>query len=309
MANFNWGTNMKSKFHSGEIAIQSRAGVRDTAERVSRVISTNLPHNAQYFLEMQRMVVIGTIDENDQVQASVLIGNPGFIHASDNKTILIDTSVIQDDSITNNIQNRNEIGILAIELAARLRLKVKGNAQLMDGSVLITIQRAYGQCPKYIQAREVESFNLEPRSKQNIKHSECLSEDLQDFIAVSDTFFIASYHQESGVDVSHRGGNPGFIKILNQNKILFPDYSGNSMFNTLGNISLNPGASLLFIDFEKGYTLKLNGNANIIWDQEQIAKFAGAERLVEFKIVDVQLSQGAVPIKWEFIEYSPFNPF
>ena len=300
---------MKSKFHSGEIAIQSRAGVRDTAERVSRIMSANLPRNAQYFLEMQRMVVIGTIDENEQVQASLLIGNPGFIKALDNKTIQIDTSVIQDDSITKNIQNRTEIGILAIDLASRLRLKIKGNAQLMDGCISITIKRAYGQCPKYIQAREVKSSNLEALPKQRIKHSEYLSEDLQNFIALSDTFFIASHHQDSGIDVSHRGGNPGFIKILNQNKILFPDYSGNSMFNTLGNIFLNPRTSLLFIDFEEGYTLKLNGNANIIWDQEQIAEFAGAERLVEFEIVDVQLNRGAVLVEWKFIDYSPFNPF
>ena len=299
---------MKSKFHSGEIAIQTRAGVRDMAQRVSRVISTNLPPNVQYFLEIQRMVVIGTLDSDNHVQASFLIDNPGFIQAPDEKTIRIDAAAIHDDSIIDNLQTRNEVGILAIELATRLRLKVKGKARLKDGHIYITVNRAYAQCPKYIQAREVISSPPQTRDKLSILDLKSLNNDLQQFIATSDTFFIATYHQESGVDVSHRGGNPGFIKILNQNKILFPDYSGNSMFNTLGNISVNPKASLLFIDFENGSTIKLNGEAKIIWDAERAAEFAGAERLLEYEIFSVLVTQGAVPLQWQFLDYSPFNP-
>ena len=108
---------MNSKFHSGEIAVQTKAGVQDLAHRVSRVIGTELPRNARYFLEMQRMVVIGFLDEGNNVQASVLIGNPGFVQAPDDKTIRIDTAAIHDDTIIDNLQKRNEIGILAIELA------------------------------------------------------------------------------------------------------------------------------------------------------------------------------------------------
>ena len=195
-----------------------------------------------------------------------------------------------------------------MSLPARLRLKIKGKAILKDGNIFITIERAYGQCPKYIQAREVESLNLEQRTKHDIKRSDSLSDDLKEFVSSSDTFFIATYHRESGVDVSHRGGNPGFIKVLDQNKIVFPDYPGNSMFNTLGNISVNPRASLLFIDFNKGSTIKLSGEAKIIWDDAEVEAFAGAERLIEYRISEVVLTQGVVPIKWEFLEYSPFNP-
>ena len=254
------------------------------------------------------MVVVGSLDERNNVQASVLIGNSGFVQAPDDKTIRIDATAIHDDGLIENLQKRNEIGILAIELAARLRLKIKGKAILKDGYIFITIERAYGQCPKYIQAREVESLDLELRAKQNIQHSESLSDYLQRFISVSDTFFIATYHNESGVDVSHRGGNPGFIKVLDQTKIIFPDYPGNSMFNTLGNISANPIATLLFIDFDRGDTYELHGEARIIWDDERIMEFAGAERLVEFYISDVVNTRRNVPLKWQFLDYSPFNP-
>jgi hypothetical protein len=299
---------MKSKFHSGEIAVQTQAGVRDIAQRVSRVISTTLPPNVQYFLEIQSMAVIGSLDNDNRVQASVLTGSPGFIQALDETTIRIDAVPVHGNPLIENLKKRNEIGILAIDLETRHRLKVKGKARIRNGIIYVTVKRAYAQCPKYIQAREAVSILSEIRAKQSIQHSENLSNDLQIFIAVADTFFIASYHQDSGVDVSHRGGDPGFVKVLNQNKIVFPDYSGNSMFNTLGNISVNPGAGLLFIDFENGSTIQLTGEAKIIWDDDRVAEFAGAERLVEFEICGVVHTSDAVPLKWQFLDYSPFNP-
>jgi len=299
---------MKSKFHSGEIAVQTRAGVREIAQRVSRVISSTLPHNVQYFLEIQSMVIIGSVDGNNHVQASVLTGNPGFIQVLDERTIRIDAMTFDGNPLIENLKKRNEIGILAIDLATRHRLKIKGKARIRNGIIYVTVKRAYAQCPKYIQSREAVSIPSEYRAKGNIHHSENLSNDLQKFIVTSDTFFIATYHEESGIDVSHRGGNPGFIKVLNQNKIVFPDYSGNSMFNTLGNISVNPGASLLFIDFQNGGTIQLTGEANIIWDDDRVEEFAGAERIVEFEICGVVHTQDAVPIKWQFHDYSPFNP-
>ncbi len=299
---------MKSKFHSGEIEVQTRAGVRDIAQRVSRVISTSLPPNVQYFLEIQSMVVIGSLDSKHRPQASVLTGYPGFIQALDEQTIRIDAVPVNGDPLIENLKKRNEIGILAIDLANRHRLKVKGSAQLQDGIIYVNVNSAYAQCPKYIQARESVSIPTERRYIGNIQNIEHLSNDLQKFIADSDTFFIATYHQKSGVDVSHRGGNPGFIKVLNQNKMVFPDYLGNSMFNTLGNLSVNSRTGLLFIDFEKGDTIQLTGEAKIIWDGDRVEEFAGAERLVEFEICGGVHTRGAVPLKWQFHDYSPFNP-
>lgn len=299
---------MKSKFHSGEISVQTHAGVRDIAQKVSRVINTTLPPNVQYFLKIQEMVIIGSLNSNNRVQASVLTANSGFIQALDESTISIDAVPVYGDPLIENLKKREEIGILAIELTTRHRLKVKGNAQIRNGIIYVTVQRAYAQCPKYIQAREAVSIPSERLGKQNIQHSEILSKDLQKVIAKSDTFFIASYHEESGVDVSHRGGNPGFVKVLNHNKIVFPDYSGNSMFNTLGNISVNPEAGLLFIDFDNGSTIQIMGEAKIIWDVDRVAQFAGAERIVEFEIHGVVHTSDAVQLKWQFHDYSPFNP-
>jgi predicted pyridoxine 5'-phosphate oxidase superfamily flavin-nucleotide-binding protein len=124
----------------------------------------------------------------------------------------------------------------------------------------------------------------------------------------ADTFFIASAYPEGGADASHRGGNPGFVWFLNGNTLEFPDYSGNTMFNTLGNIAVNPSAGLLFLDFEGGGTLQLTGEARIVWDVGRAAGFAGAERVVEFRVQEAVEIQSSIPLRWQFQGYSPFNP-
>jgi predicted pyridoxine 5'-phosphate oxidase superfamily flavin-nucleotide-binding protein len=127
-------------------------------------------------------------------------------------------------------------------------------------------------------------------------------------ISEADTFFIASAQPEGGADASHRGGNPGFIRFLDENTLEFPDYPGNTMFNTLGNIAVNPNAGLLFLDFERGGTLQLTGEARIVWDAERAASFAGAKRVVEFRVEEAIETRGIVPLRWRFEGYSPFNP-
>ena len=80
------------------------------------------------------------------------------------------------------------------------------------------------------------------------------------------------------------------------------------MFNTLGNIAINPQTGLLFIDFERGSTLQLTGRTSIIWDAKRDRQFIGAERLIEFEIEQVLFIANASPLRWRFGEYSPYNP-
>src|SRR5262249_48303665 len=149
--------------------------------------------------------------------------------------------------------------------------------------LLIRTKRVYALCPKYIQARspeKVEASKVKPSSAKSSK----LNAFQRDWIEKADTFFIASFHPETGADASHRGGLPGFVRVVDSRHLLFPDYPGNHMFNTLGNITANPKAGLLFIDFETGSILQLQGTARVDWETQTAAQFAGAERVVEFTI-------------------------
>jgi len=108
-----------------------------------------------------------------------------------------------------------------------------------------------------------------------------------------------------GADASHRGGLPGFVRVESVNRLVFPDYRGNRMFNTLGNLELSPRAGLLFPDFTTGDALQLSGRAAVLWDDPRLAEFPGAERLVVFDIEKVVELSEATHLRFQFAGYSP----
>jgi predicted pyridoxine 5'-phosphate oxidase superfamily flavin-nucleotide-binding protein len=193
-------------------------------------------------------------------------------------------------------------------LANSKRLRLNGKAKVYQENIKLQIQQAFFNCPKYIQVRHIEKAIIDLSKEPETFIRDALNQTNQLWITQADTFFIASFHPESGADASHRGGFPGFVQVVNSNKLVFPDYSGNNMFQTFGNLIVNPNAGLLFIDFEQGHTLQLTGKAKVIWDVDRLSEFAGAQRLVEFDIDQVLESRNATSLRWQFEEYSPVNP-
>ena len=296
-------------FHSGEIAIQTQAGVREEAERLCSFISNIIKPPAQEFLRTQQLAIASTVDVNGRVWASLLTGNPGFVQVLNEQTVQIYTTIFPKDPLHQNLQNNTQLGILVIALENRRRLRLNGKAEIQPkGQIKLLIHQSFFNCPKYIQVRYLEIGITELLEQPEISISQSLTEAQQDWITQADTFFIASSHPESGADASHRGGNPGFVQILDSKKLVFPDYSGNNMFQTFGNLAINPNAGLLFLDFAKGHTLQLTGKAKVIWDVKRLNAFAGAQRLVAFDIEEVLETRNATPMRWRFGEYSPANP-
>ena len=173
---------------------------------------------------------------------------------------------------------------------------------------MIHVRQAYANCPKYIQARAIVAVPSALSENAAAHFSTALTDAQQARIGRADTFFITSAHTEGGSDASHRGGNPGFIEMEDAQTLAFPDYSGNMMFNTLGNLLANPRAGLLFADFETGATLQLTGAAEILWDAESPARFPGAERVIRFRVTAVVEIENAIPLRGVVESYSPFNP-
>ncbi len=306
---------MKSAFHEGEQEVQERVGVAAMAERLSNGIHSVLPPISQEFLRHQPMVIVGSVDAEGAVWASLLTGEPGFMQALDENTVRVNAAPLPEDPLKRilDAQARQgllpEIGLLAIELATRRRMRVNGAAKLgSEGGFTVQVHQAYANCPKYIQSRSFSTETATPMHASTVRHGDWLRSEQQEWIARSDTFFIASVHPVGGADASHRGGNPGFIHVLDGKTLAFPDYAGNNMFNTLGNIAVNPHVGLLFIDFENGNTLQITGNARILWDAEHARLFPGAQRVIAFHVDSVLHTENAVPLRWQFVQMSPFNP-
>ncbi len=127
-------------------------------------------------------------------------------------------------------------------------------------------------------------------------------------ISRADTFFIASAARtgepEGGVDISHRGGRPGFIRIEGDT-LSIPDFRGNRYFNTLGNLVSNPRAALLFVDFQRGDLLHLRGTTEIVWDGPEVRAFTGAERLWRFHADRGWRKRGALSLRWSAGDLAP----
>lgn len=306
---------LSSPFHHGEREVQSRLGVREKIEDTGqRFIRSDLPDQHRDFYQQLPYLFIGSVDKAGRPWASVLIGQPGFIQTPDEYTLRIAAPRIDGDPLTDNLAVGAHVGVLGIHYEARRRNRLTAQVASYDEQIIVlNVRQTFGNCPQYIQTREptlladVDCVG-EVRPKQKLK---VFDQRAQSIIRQADNFYIASHYAENmddpaqGADVSHRGGRPGFVRIDNDRTLTFPDFTGNYHFNTIGNILLNPKAGLLFIDFDSGDLLSLTCAAEIIWDNDEKRAFTGAERLVRFTLVDGVLIENALPIEWQFTDYSP----
>ncbi|MGH9944165.1 MAG: pyridoxamine 5'-phosphate oxidase family protein [Pyrinomonadaceae bacterium] len=306
---------MKQTFHQGELEVQARAGVAAMAERVGHSIRPAIPPAARVFMAQQPFAVAGSVSTDGSVWASLLTGASGFATVLDERRVRLSARPATGDPLAANLNAGAPLGLLFIEFVSRRRMRLNGVVEASgDDAFTVAAEQVFSNCPKYIQARVWEAERDKanennapaPEHEGTSRHS--LSTAQQQLIAAADTFFIASHHPEGGADASHRGGQPGFVRVLDERTLIWPDYAGNMMFQTLGNLSVNPRAGLLFPNFAHGTNLQLTGRARIVWDAGRAAQFAGAERVVEFTLEEVLATAPRYALNWRFLGYSPFNP-
>jgi predicted pyridoxine 5'-phosphate oxidase superfamily flavin-nucleotide-binding protein len=295
------------KYHEGEIAIQKQANAFDPADLLGNGLATHLEPRLAPFLALQTWVLLAGLDHAGRVWVSLLNGPPGFLRVDDVETLRIEAQLSPGDPLGESFQSQNEIGLLVLDAQTRRRQRINGRARWVgEGSLEVKTREVYGNCPKYIQRREVTS---DVRSEATeAERGRSLQAEHRTLIERADTFFIGSMHVDAGVDCSHRGGLPGFVRVLDGQRIAFPDYAGNNMFQTLGNLLLDGRAGLLFLDFETGATLQLTGKARLDWDPQRLKSWPGAQRLIEFEVIEVIRRCVGSPLRGRLIEYSSFNP-
>jgi predicted pyridoxine 5'-phosphate oxidase superfamily flavin-nucleotide-binding protein len=288
----------QSPFHEGELHVQRRSGVADEAAEVGGIVAASISSGAARFLAGQRMAIAASLDAQGQPWASLLSGPAGFLLAVDERLLRIDSSPQPGEPLAANLAARPELALLVLDPTTRRRMRLNGRGQLGPEGFFLLADQVYGNCPKYIQKRRLVG-EVPRAAPPGLQRAERLDGRQQAAIARADTFFIASFHPGGGADASHRGGNPGFVRVVDAGRLAFPDYSGNNMFNTLGNLVGYPRAGLLFVDFETGDLLQLAGRASLRWEPE---------RAVEFEVDVVLETRGGSALRWELLEYSPTNP-
>lgn len=313
------GSSDESPFHAGEQSIQRRLGMRDKMEAHGRIAIRNcMTEQQQTFYPNLPFVLVGSLDQSGQPWASILTSQPGFMHALDQQQLRIDAMPAVTDPLHANLHMGAALGLLGIEPPTRRRNRINGMVSAVDATGLtVAVQRSFGNCPKYIQARIPSPIETDIQYKAGNPPaiSDALDAAQQRMIRQADTFYIASALTNTAattsscphrVDVSHRGGKPGFVRVDDANTLTVPDFAGNNYFNTLGNLLLQPKAGLLFIDFAQGDLLYVAAQAEIVWDDAEVAAYPGAQRLLRLHVSQTRLARQALPLRWSQADYSPF---
>ena len=299
-----------SPWHAGEKQLQEKVGVGERMEVLGqKVIRDYMPDQHREFYHQLPFMIAGTVDGSGQPWATLIEGEEGFVTSSDPRQLSFDLAAMALDPLdpaSSGLGAGDAIGLLGIELHTRRRNRINGQIRQASAQRLeIAVEHSYGNCPQYIQLRQYR--RVPERGGERVDSTELDSRTCA-LIEGADTFFVASYveHDDDrrSVDVSHRGGRAGFVRVEG-NRLTIPDYAGNLFFNTLGNLSVNPRAGLLFVDFTSGDVLQLAGRAEIILDSPLIKAFEGAERLWTFDVEQVVLRPAATSLRWAFEEYAP----
>lgn len=293
-----------SPFHPGEQELQARLGIRERQDALGRrIIRPFMTDQHRRFFNQLPFMVVGSVDSHGSPWASIVFGRDGFITTPTDKKLHLQTTPTKGDPLAGNLQVGSSVSFLGIELPTKRRNRANGViAEHGQGYFETDVVQSFGNCPKYIHTRSMslsQDTNLaaaaEPREFNNLDMAAI------ELIARSDTLFVASHNNQDdvwdtgGVDVNHRGGEPGFVNVAGDT-LTVPDYVGNFAFNTLGNFVVNPRAGLLFIDFDTGDILQLTGTVELIWDRTpEVSAMRGAQRAWRFTLTRGVRLTNAVP--------------
>lgn len=168
------------------------------------------------------------------------------------------------------------------------------------------MSRIYQEAHRELQ-REFDTVRLADRLEQVTYHTHITAED-REFIERRDMFFLATADAEGRPNCSYKGGEPGFVRVIDATTLVFPAYDGNGMYLSFGNTRMNPHVGLLFIDFEAPKRLRLNGDATIEPVPQDDPAYHEAQFLVRVRVREVFPNCPRYIHKYQLVERSKFVP-
>ena len=292
-----------SPFHQGERQVQLQLGVGDIEAWARKVVRPYLPAQHRQFYAKLPFLVAGARDEQGRPWATILAGQQALVSSPDDRTLHIAGKPVPRRRVGGSAARWNRFG------PARHRIR----HQAAQSGQWTSFRGQRGPSAfRRSNVRQLPAIHsragmalADDTSPGAVKLGNKLTAEQSEWIAQSDTLFIASGHRGEGedpafgMDASHRGGDPGFVTVTTPNRLVFPDYAGNNHYNTIGNLVVDPRVGLLFVDFESGSMLQLTGHASIEWESEAIERIPGARRLVIIDIEEIVELPNALPLRWD----------
>jgi predicted pyridoxine 5'-phosphate oxidase superfamily flavin-nucleotide-binding protein len=295
-----------SVWHAGERALQRAAGVAEQLAAFGpRVMRDFMPDQHRAFFAQLPLLFTGTLDDAGQPWASLLAGAPGFIAAPTPRLLAVHAGPLPGDPAATHWREGAPVGLLGLQAHTGRRNRMSGWVESLSDGIAVRVGQSFGNCPKYIHPREAV-HDPARAGEVRVHRGAGLDAAASRLVAGADTFFIASAHPQAastqkpseGVDVSHRGGMPGFVRV-HGDRLVIPDYAGNTFFNTLGNLQLEPRCGLLFIEPSSGTRLHLACTARLRTQAPDPVEWPGALRLLDLEVREAVRIEGGLPLRWE----------
>ena len=323
-------------WHDGELRIQNKLG----GAGIDNPTNPSLSQQGALLLQQAPLLAVGTLDDQGRPWTTLWGGQPGFGMPLGASMVGIKTAVDdQHDPVIQTLcggagQAGQQDGVqgmagklmsaLIIDLDRRKRVKIVGRA--VAGAVavpenvreekpqaqiqlVVRIDQSLGQCPKYINRKNITPS--QPHSEL-VSDSALLGDRAKRLVSKADIFFISSSHADNDMDTNNRGGPAGFVRVSEDEDgksiIVWPEYSGNRLYQTLGNLETTPLAGLVVPDFDSGDVLYVTGNTETLIGKAANSIIPRSNLAIKLTVTGAKLVQQGLPLRGEAIEPSPYNP-
>ncbi|GAB7349439.1 hypothetical protein MBLNU459_g8546t1 [Dothideomycetes sp. NU459] len=320
-------------WHEGEEEMHKQLRVPE----IDNPTVPRLSHQAVVMLQRAPLIAIGALDSDGNSWVTLWGGAQGLSQPLGNSIIGVKTPVaVTSDPVVETLfggkadgqvvreEGRGRmVGGLAIDLETRKRVKIYGRmvagalksyqdeetgAEQGEVQLVVNIEQSLGNCPKYLNKKSMKPALTSPKI---ISESSKVPAEAVALIKNSDLFFISSTHKNEDMDVNHRGGPRGFVRVLkdeDSTALVWPEYSGNRLYQTLGNLFTTPFAGLCFADFETGNVLYLTGTTEILIGSSAAQLLPRSNLAVKFTTTAARYVETGLPFRGTPGEPSPYNP-
>ncbi|KAJ6095760.1 Riboflavin synthase-like beta-barrel [Penicillium sp. IBT 16267x] len=315
-------------WHDGEEKVHHLLNLPDVDNPSVPYLSTG----AGDFLQRAPLIALGTIDAEGRPWSTLWGGQAGFAGPITDSIIGLRTLVdskgdpVVKELLDNQNRSINEnvvpsegkmVSGLAIDLENRLRVKLFGRmmaGSLNDGNValaqlVVNIEQSLGNCPKYMNKKHIVPAQSDPTILSDTPQ---LTQAAIELLSRADMIFVSSAHGKTDMDTNHRGGPPGFVRVESNDPrgavLVYPEYSGNRLYQTLGNLQLNPRAGWVIPDFESGDVLYVTGNTQILIGKEAAEVLPRSNLAIRLTITAARYVQNGLAFRGVPGELSPYNP-
>ncbi|EHK18186.1 uncharacterized protein TRIVIDRAFT_45249 [Trichoderma virens Gv29-8] len=315
--------------HEGEVAVYKMLKLPISGDPTS----SGLPMNHAVRAMESPLVALGTLDNKGQPWTTVWGGEIGCTRPVAEDVLRFDSKVdtLHDPvfkalfgsdqtkaghAVPPNGEKRKMMAALTIDLEGQDRVKLMGNMlagiEGKDGRVRLAmdIEESLGNCPKYLNRKEIVPNDAHPvLMPQGLP----LPQEAVDLIGKADTLFLSSTNGKS-MDTNNRGGPPGFVRIIQNDEegvvLIYPEceFSGNRLYQSLGNLKVNPMIGIVIPDFITSDVLYLTGSATILVGKDASDLLIRTQLAVKINVADVIFVRSGLPFRGIPIEYSPYNP-